>query len=252
MLSAFFAANQKVADKVERYLPQAKTNIFELYVDVISGYLNTEPIQVVVDVGGGKSCPFAKHKDPTKTKIIAVDLSEEELQYNRDVDEKRVADITKSLPFEMEEVDLIVSRSVLEHISDLENFVANSERVLRESGHFIHLFPSKFAPFALINQALPNSLARKILYFLRPDSKGILGFPAFYNRCYYSGIRRLVEEHNFEVVTIQLSYYQSSYFNFFLPLYLASALYEMVVRALGVKNLAAYVLLVARKNKGPL
>lgn len=100
--------------------------------------MNLKHNQIVVDVGGGKSCPFAKYKDPKmRTKIIAVDVSSEEMENNHDVDEKRVANIIQGLPFENEEVDLIVSRSALDH------FVINSKKVLKRNGYFIHLFPSR-------------------------------------------------------------------------------------------------------------
>ncbi|HZB81365.1 MAG TPA: hypothetical protein VE288_00775, partial [Rubrobacteraceae bacterium] len=85
-------------------------------------------------------------------------------------------------------------------------------------------------------------------YFLRPQYKGICGFPAFYDNCYYSGIRTVLEKHGFKIVGMHISYYQSPYFNFFVPLFLLSATYEMLIRALEVKDLAAYVLIIARKT----
>ena len=93
-----------------QYLPQAEADQGYMYERCVAHYMNSRVGQVVVDVGGGKSCPFAKYRDPAaKAKIIAVDVSEEELQYNSEVDEVRVADILEGLPFGAEEVDLLVS-----------------------------------------------------------------------------------------------------------------------------------------------
>jgi ubiquinone/menaquinone biosynthesis C-methylase UbiE len=249
LIRRFIEVNQTVCRKIEPYLPQAKMNIFGLHERLAAHYMNSRVGQVVVDVGGGRSCQFARYRDPAaKAKIIAVDVSEEELQYNADVDETRIADVTRGLPFDTEEIDLLVSRSVLEHLSSLDSFVAASKRVLRQGGYSIHLFPSKFAPFALINQSLPNVLSRRVLYIFLPDHRGIGGFPAHYDNCYYSSIKRLFEKHSFEVVSVHLTYYQSGYFSFFLPLYLISALYEMLLQALGMKNLAAHVVIVVRKK----
>ncbi len=252
ILNEFIKINRNLCKRVEPYLPQAKINVHSLdslYEVEVARYINSRPEQVVVDVGGGKSCSFAKCRDhAVKARIIAVDISEEEMKDNRDVDEKRVADITQDLPFDAEEVDLIVSRSVLEHLENLEAFVSNSKRALSKGGYFIHFFPSKFAPFALINQALPNKLSKELLNFLMPERKGILGFPAFYNNCYYSAIKGLLEKHDFEVIETRLSYYQSPYFSFLFPLFIVSALYEVLLYAFGVKNLCAYMLVVARKG----
>jgi ubiquinone/menaquinone biosynthesis C-methylase UbiE len=250
MIREIIAANRKLCDKIEPHLPQVRLDgdLSETHVRSIVKYMNSSPGQVIVDVGAGKSSPYVKYRKPAlKTKIIGVDVSEEELKDNVDVDEKRVANIMVDLPFEPEEVDLILSTSVLEHLENVESFIARSRRVLKVGGYFIHVFSSKFAPYALINQALPNSVARKVLYFAVPDSPGIRGFPAFYDRTYYSGISRLLKQHNFEVVSVQVQYYQSPYFKFFFPLFLVSAIYEMLIRALGAKDLAGYVLVIARK-----
>jgi SAM-dependent methyltransferase len=210
--------------------------------------MNERPNQLVVDVGGGKSCPFAKYRRPGfGTRIVAVDVSADEIEENRDVDETRTADIMQELPFEAGEVDMIVSRSVLEHLVDLEAFVANSARVLKPGGYFIHLFPGRFAPFAIINRMFPQRLSRRILFFLHPQTVGICGFPAFYDRCSYSALARLVESRGFEIEEQRMSYYQSRYFDFFFPLYLLSVGYELLARASGLSDLSAYVLIVARK-----
>lgn len=250
VLRRFFARNRYVCKRIESHLPQAKINIRHLYEQIVTRYMNSEAGQLVVDVGGGKSCPFAKHRDPAMgTSIVAVDISEEEMKYNTDVDEKRVTDIIQSLPFDAAEVDLLVSRSVLEHLESLESFIINSTQVLKSGGYIVHLFPSRFAPFALINQALPNSLSRRVLYFFIPESKGIGGYPAYYDNCYYSAIRKLLKQHGFDLVDVHLSYYQSPYFAFFVPLFVISAIYEILIRAIGAKNMAAYVLVVAQKKK---
>lgn len=241
--------NRRASAWLELRLPQARDDIFTIYETVVAQQMNARPGQLVVDVGGGRSCPFSKDRQPALgTRIVAVDVSEEEIRHNRDVDETRVANIMERLPFEPGEVDMIVSRSVLEHLTDLESFVANSGRALKAGGYFTHLFPSRFAPFAVINRALPAGFSKKVLYFFQPQVKGICGFPAFYDRCYDSAVRRLLDAQGFDVEDTRVSYYQSRYYNFFVPAYLLSALYELAVRAAGRRDLGAYLLVVARKR----
>ena len=248
MIDLFLKTNKDLCNKCKCYLPQAQTNIFQLYNEYIIQYMNIRCNQIVVDAGGGRSCSFAKHKALHKnTQIISVDISEEQLKYNYDVDKKIVADIMRGLPFRNEKVDLLVSKSVLEHLEKLENFIIHSSRVLKKNGCCIHLFPSKFAPFSLINQLLPKNISKKLLYFLKPKSRGFCGFPSFYNKCFYSAIKSLFEKHGFEIVDVHLSYYQSPYFDFFVPLYLFSAIYDIILQIVGAKNLCAYILVVAKK-----
>jgi len=252
---SFFSWNRRISDRIERRLPQARDNVFNLYDLSAAGLLTGGAGQRVIDIGGGKTCSYlncpsgsgAATAAGTRPWVVALDISREEIGSNRDVDAKVVADVLDGLPFRDESVHLVTSRSVVEHIRDVRRLFSSSHRILRRGGHCIHLFPCKFAPFALINQALPSSVARALLYSIRPESRGICGFPVVYDRCYDSAIRSILVEEGFELVSLRLSYYQSGYFDFLVPLFLISAAYEWLVYSLGVRNLAAYMLVIARK-----
>ena len=221
-----------------------------LYEQTVARYLNSlTGAAIVADVGGGKRCHFARYRKPDSTvRIVAVDVSEEEFSENRDVDETRVADVWRRMPFSPGEVDMVVSRSTLEHLPDVESFVGNAADSLRPGGYFIHVLPSRFAPYAIINRLLPNSVSKVLLRAIFPGSEGVLGFPAYYDRTYASSMRALLERHGFDVIDLRVDYYQSEYFEFLVPLYLASALYELVISALGAEDLAATIFVVARKG----
>jgi ubiquinone/menaquinone biosynthesis C-methylase UbiE len=250
-LDAFLAVNRKACRRVEAFLPQARVGIFGQYTQAVTNLINETPRKaIVIDIGGGKHCPFAHIASGARnTTIIALDICEGELRQNHDVDSKLVADIVQALPFRSRTVDLITSRSVLEHVVDVTRFVEHASDVLKLGGYWVHLFPSKFAPFALINQLLPRSASRRLVYFFRPGSKGILGFPAFYDKCYYSAMRNLLLKNGFELVEAKTSYYQSPYFDFCLPLFAISAIYEALIELFGLRNLAAYLLVVARRTR---
>lgn len=248
MLRWFIRKNQACCRWLERYLPNARGHTYPVYPEVVGRWLNREDTRVVVDVGGGRNCAFAAERDPQWAgMVVAVDIAAEELLQNESVEGRIVSDVTVGLPFRDGAVDLVASRSVLEHLRNLEGFVAGANRALRPGGYFIHWVPNKFAPFALVNQALPNALARKLLYYLEPGVKGICGFPAVYDRCYPSALRTVFEKHGFEIAELRPSYYQSQYYAFFVPAYLLSCLYELTVQFLGLTNLCAHVLVVARK-----
>ena len=248
MLGRFLEANRRASRYLEARLPQARVNTQRIYQETVAEYMNARPRQVVVDVGGGKRCSFAHHRVPELgTKIVAVDVSAEELAVNTDVDEKHVADVTDGLPVGDEEADLVVSHSVLEHLTSVRPFVADTHRVLKPGGYTIHRFPSKLAPFSVANRLLPRDVSRRLLRALIPGSSGRLGFPAHYDSCTDHRMRRLLEEEGFEIVSSRVSYYQSDYFEFALPVYVVSALYEIVISALKLRPLAATVVVVARK-----
>jgi ubiquinone/menaquinone biosynthesis C-methylase UbiE len=249
MLGKFFEENKKICKRLAGLLPQAKVDIYDLYEEKVVEHMNLGSNMVIVDVGAGRTCAFARRRDPSSNNVIvAVDISEEELRHNRDVDEKMVADIIQGLPFEEGEVDLVVSKSLLEHLNDVSRFFANSNRALKKGGKVICVFACRYAPFAVINRMLPRRVARKLLRLFHPEHEETCGFPAYYRQCYHSAILSLLQENGLELVEARLCYYQSEYFAFFLPLFLISALYEVAVKAVGAKDLSAYMLVVAEKR----
>jgi SAM-dependent methyltransferase len=247
-VKAFLAINRRASKRAEASLPHA-VDIFVQYVERAKDVANSMPRHaVVVDVGGGTTCPFARVLKPDASiMIIALDTSEDQLRCNNDVNSKLVADVVKSLPFGNGTIDLITSRSVLEHLGDVAGFIRHSSDALKPGGYWIHLFPSKFAPFALINQSLPKAWSRTLVSALFPSQKGICGFPALYDACYCSAIVNLLHKNGFDLIDVTPSYYQSQYFSFFFPLFVLSAAYELLVWRLGLRNMAAYLLVVARK-----
>ncbi|MBI2432051.1 MAG: class I SAM-dependent methyltransferase [Candidatus Hydrogenedentes bacterium] len=249
MIQRFIQWNKSCCRRIEGFLPNARENTFDNYPRVIQAYLAEANPRIVLDVGGGKTCAYREDTRPHAEKVFALDISVDELQYNRVVDDRLVTDITKALPFADASVDLITSRSVLEHLSNLEAFVAEAQRVLRPGGLFIHLVPNRFAPFALINQALPNRLSKRIVHYLHPSTQGICGFPAVYDHCWPSAMERLLEKHDFQPILLRPAYYQSKYFSFFVPFYLGSNLYELTTQSLRLRNLCAHFLLVARRRQ---
>jgi SAM-dependent methyltransferase len=248
IIQKFIRDNQKICDRIEPRLPHVLPNLGGLYEEAVVEKMNSSPHLVIVDVGSGLRCAFAEYRDPKmQPHIIGVDISDEDLKLNLDVDEFRTADVTRTLPFQDGEADMIVSHSVLEHLKPLESFVSEARRVLRPGGYFIHHFPSRWAPYAVINRLLPAGLSRKLLHFLWQESRGIGGYPAHYDHCSYRSIMKLLTRHGFQIEHIEIGYYQSPYFRFFVPLYLLSVGYELTVSTLRIKTLAADLFVVARR-----
>jgi ubiquinone/menaquinone biosynthesis C-methylase UbiE len=249
MLRAFIRWNCTISAWLARWLPQTRPHAEDIYIDEVAGLIDERPGLVVLDVGGGKSCGFVGHyARDSAPRLVAVDVSPDELRQNRDVDLALVADVCGGLALADESVDVIVSRSALEHLPEQRAFLAEAARVLRKRGQCIHFFPCKFAPFAMINQLLPHSVSRRIVHGLLEGSEGTLGFRAYYRGTYYSGFRRMLSESGYRVLRTHCTYYQSFYFRVFVPLFVLSAAYEMVIAALGVKDLCAYVIVVAVKE----
>jgi ubiquinone/menaquinone biosynthesis C-methylase UbiE len=249
-LHSFVETNRWLCARVGTHLPQAETRIFAAYEETVSHYVNRKPNQIVVDVGGGARCGFAR-RCISSARIIAADLSPAELAHNRDASERVACDASRSMPFADASVDMVVSHCVIEHLKDVEGFLSETRRVLKPEGLSIHLFPAKHAPFSLINRLLPHRWSRALLFRLQPSQKSVGGFRAYYQYCSPRPFERLLRKHGFESQQTALSYFQSDYFNFFVPLFLASSAFELAAWAFDLRPLCAFVLSVAHKHPEP-
>jgi ubiquinone/menaquinone biosynthesis C-methylase UbiE len=151
-----------------------------------------------------------------------------------------------SIPLADHSVDLVISRSFIEHVPSVETFFKEAKRVLKKGGYLISVFPSRFAIFAIINQFLPEYLSKRALHHFVSTRDDELGFKAYYDKCYFTGINKLLNKNNFNVLDIKDYHFSSAYFEFFLPLFLVSAFYEICTQPF--KNLASYLLVIARKK----
>ena len=246
----FINWNKSLCNGLEWRLPRAFTrSLFHLHELTAAEAMLERDGQTVVDVGGGQFCALSQYRDPESgTTIIAIDILLEQIAWNRSVDFGIVADVGRSIPLRDSSVDLIVTRSVLEHLEDNRSFFDECRRVLRQGGKSIHVFPGRFAPFALVNQLIPHSWAERFLDAFIRESRGHSGFPAHYHDCYDRAMRRRNLSAGLVPVTLHYRYYQAVYVKFFVPFYLMMVAYDLLLYCFDVRPLAAQILLVAEKQ----
>jgi hypothetical protein len=141
-----------------------------------------------------------------------------------------------------------VSRSVIEHLADTRTFADECSRVLKPGGHSVHLLPGRNAPFSLLNRILPKSLSRRLIDWVFPEKKELLGFTAYYQDCTFDGITRLFRDRGLAIEQVFCRYYQSTYYGSFFPLYLVSVVYDLLAWKLDIRHLSAQLLIVVRRE----
>jgi ubiquinone/menaquinone biosynthesis C-methylase UbiE len=203
---------------------------------------------VFVDVGGGRSCVYADAVPRDRgVRLISVDISPEELALNVVADQTVVADIAQAIPFADAEVDLLVSRVVLEHVDGVPSAIRHMARVIKPGGRTIHFVPGRFATFAIAARLLPFKPLLRLLHFAVPGSIGVVEFDVHYDQTDPVALERLFRAAGFRDVRVSWTAAQADYYKTFAPAYLLIVAYQTLVRALGLRRLAAYVMVDARR-----
>jgi SAM-dependent methyltransferase len=245
----FLELNRRLSLALEGRFPHERFDTNVRYCQEVAEEIRRRPGQVVVDVGGGRALRYGDYLEDGEAHIIAVDISEDELSLNSQVAETRVADVTQTLPFGDGEIDLLTSSSVLEHLPDLGRFLDEAARVLKPDGMMIHILPCRYASFALLNLALPETFKSWLLARLYPETVGICGFRAYYDSCYDPALLLACKSRGLEVERVSFGYAGSSeYYAVFLPIFLISEVIELTTWLLRARQLATTMVIVARRT----
>jgi len=196
----------------------------------------------LLDLGGGRRCIYAASADAAQLRLVAVDISAEELALNHDVDETCVANIADSLPFATASVDLILSRTLLEHVQGVRPAAENMARVLRPGATALHLVPGRYSLFGTAARLLPFHLLLRLLHFVAPHFRGQVEFEVEYDQCHPSAMRAAFRDAGFQQVTIDVCWSQSAYFEAIPPLFAIVSVYDSLMRRLKLQRFAAYMI----------
>jgi len=195
----------------------------------------------VLDLGGGRRCAYAKAVEPPgRVRLIAVDISPEELAANTDVADTCVADVTADIPLPDASADIILSCTLLEHVNGVAAAARHMARVLRAGGVSMHLVPCRYSLFGIAARILPFGPLLRLQHALRPESKGVIEFPVVYDDCWPQALERDFREAGFSHVETWIIWRQTDYFESVYPLYLVTLVYEWIIRSLRLRKFAAY------------
>ena len=144
-------------------------------------------------------------------------------------------------------VDLVSSRSVLEHLSYPLRVYQELFRILKPGGHFIALTPNLWDYASLLSKVIPNCLHPRIVRMTEGrDEKDT--FPAYYRSNTSRSIRQLARQSGFKVVSVKYLGQYPSYFRFNRGLFLVATAYEKLIsRYEFLKYLRGWLLAVLRK-----
>jgi SAM-dependent methyltransferase len=248
IIQRFARANQRVSKYVERRFEiESDKPLWRRFDSTVVEEIGKLPKDsTVVDVGGGRRCTFASATAAKRSyRLVSVDIAPEELALNDVADETRVGDI-RNLPIEDGAADLIVSRTLLEHVDGNDQAVRQIMRSLRPGGTTLHLVPCRYALFAIAARVLPFGPLLNALHVVDPTTRGEVEFPVVYDQCTPGQMERLFRAAGAREVSVDVTYSQNDYFTAFFPAFLIVCLYQGLMRRLGLRKAATYMVIIAR------
>jgi SAM-dependent methyltransferase len=234
-----FGWSRNIARRIEGAV-LGSYSVEAIYRDAIRSSIGEGSL--VLDAGAGERCIYSGGS----LRVIGSDVLLTDLKNNSDVNFAVVSDLERGFPFRQNSLDAVTACYFVEHVRDCEKFVRDAASVLRPGGRLFLLFPCRYAPFAVINRVVSNKLTVKMLQWFVESSNG--GFPATYNNCWPSRMREILERNGLKVVGTECCFYQSHYYASFLPIYLCSLAYDMLMQALDLERMAASVCIFAEKT----
>lgn len=232
LLRAFIATQQRWSRVFDRALP-ARFSIdgaSDFKRKVAPAYVL--PGMTLCDVGGGKHPFFGlEEKARLNLTVKALDISERELAA-APVDAYDAAVCADICAYRGDSsADLAICQAVLEHVKNTNAAIEGLVSLLKPGGIALVWVPCRNALFARLNMLLPESWKQRVMFTIFPQTQGIHGFPAYYDRCTPRDYLEMAKANGVQGAIIQ-SYYMNSYFSFLLPLHVMWRVWQLIARSL--------------------
>jgi SAM-dependent methyltransferase len=153
----------------------------------------------VLDLGAGRGSCFEENHGPWQrwllrlgkrySRRIGADV-DPAVQTNPELDEARIIEPGKPLPFADESFDLVLCDWVVEHIEHPEEFAAEVRRVLKAGGWFCARTPNRWSYFSVGARVLSSDAGNRVLRVLQPRRAERDIFPKYYRMNTLGAIRK--------------------------------------------------------------
>ncbi|MFZ4535392.1 class I SAM-dependent methyltransferase [Propionivibrio sp.] len=232
----------KLSEKLLRKYYANNVHPYRIYEQHIDRLLKTS--DTLLDAGCGRTVPVLRNYLGRANRLIGVDLVEfTDVPAGIDT---YAGDLAR-LPLPDSCVDLIMSRSVFEHLTDPERVYREFARVLRPGGIAVFLTPNMWDYGTMAARLIPNSFHGKIVKYVEGREEEDT-FPIVYKTNSQSQVTRLAATSGLTIDSFQ---YLSQYPNYLLfngALFFLGMCYEKLIsRFDALKFLRGWIMVTLHK-----
>ncbi|MDX2149907.1 MAG: class I SAM-dependent methyltransferase [Bryobacteraceae bacterium] len=188
----------KVEGMLRRYYP-SEEDPYRLYEAEISKHLTPE--SVLLDAGCGRTAPTLTMFAKRVSRAIGVDL----VDFSQELEGGGLTLLQnglESIPLPDATVDVIISRSVMEHLEEPLQVYREFERLLRPGGKVVFITPNRWSYPIVAARMIPNRFHALLVSFAegRPREDT---FPTYHRSNSFRAIRRLARDARLEVAGLR-------------------------------------------------
>lgn len=205
---------------LKRYYPSA-THPYRLFERNIASGLNSSA--VVLDVGCGYTAPVLREL-AHRCHVIGIDVVD--LQPSSNI--ALIRSTGDRIPLADDSVDVVICRSVLEHVEHPSLVLHEIRRVLRPNGRFVFLTPNRWDYASIGATLIPNRLHPWIVRKLEGRAESDT-FPTYYRANTKRALHQLAHQCGFSQCTLNYLGQYPSYFCGSLPLFLLGMAWDKFV-----------------------
>jgi ubiquinone/menaquinone biosynthesis C-methylase UbiE len=233
---------RKCQDLYARYYAGRKFHD-AVYRDLIHRYL--EPGARVLDAGCGRYLRFSR-EFATMARVVGVDLESTFETHNQRAPFAIRGDIG-ALPFHSGYFDMVISRSVVEHLEDPAAVFREFSRVLRPGGKVVILTPNKYDYVSLIAAVTPYWVHRRLVsrIFQVPEDDV---FPTLYRANTLSSMRKAMASADLRECEMDTLNHYPAYLMFSPVLFRVGVLYERLTSWKKLRSLRGLIVCVFEKS----
>lgn len=183
------------------------------------------PDRVLLDAGCGRTMPVLRQYRGHARRLIGVEL----VDFTEQIEgiESIKSDLA-NIPLPDASVDIIMSRSVFEHLVDPESVYRELNRILRPGGQLIFLTASCWDYATLIAKMVPNRFHAKIVAKVEGRAEEDV-FPTAYKTNSHADVKRLAAQSGFRIEALSYLSQYPNYLMFNGVLFFLGMCYEKLV-----------------------
>jgi SAM-dependent methyltransferase len=152
------------------------------------------------------------------------------------------------------QADIVICAALLEHVRDTGAALRGIASLLKPRGVALLFVHSRNAVYTRINRITPEWFKRWLPRAIYGDfaeiEAGLIGFPAYYDRCTPRDICAMAQTTGFSIESLRV-YFASAYMQFLPPLRVAWRLWQILFRKLVGDQAAETMSVVLRKTRSP-